>query len=153
MLPLPAKSKSAEEKLIEKVFDAKDFEFCVHEDETIKENIDFITDKQWEDFTPRYIAMTGKVEDRPAVKLFRDIKSLKIGAIVKNRTNKEGWNLKTSDRYKKLLDERAKLWDKVEQSYVVKFAQTGIDRVPFYHDSTLNIFKVPLQFPTGFICQ
>ena len=88
-----AKSKSAQEKLIEKVLDAKDFEFCVHEDETIKENTDFITDKQWEDFTPRYIAMTGKVEDRPATKLFRDIKSLKIGAIVKYRTTKEGWNL------------------------------------------------------------
>lgn len=28
-----------------------------------------------------------------------------------------------------------------------------ISKVPYYKDEVLNIFKVPLQFPTGFFCQ
>ena len=51
------------------------------------------------------------------------------------------------------MDSRAKGWDKVEVQFVIDFVVKFIDRLTFYHDSNLNIFILPLKFPTGFMCQ
>ena len=51
------------------------------------------------------------------------------------------------------MDLRAKIWDKVEDEYVINFVTKFIDKITFYHDSNLSIFILPLKFPTGFMCQ
>ena len=108
---------------------------------------------QWEKFSPKFTAMIGNFDDRPSKKLWRDIKKKKIEDVVKRRATDMRWEFQIQNRYEQAMQNRIDQWEEVEIKYIEKFCKLVIDNVKFYQTSTLNILKVELQFPTGFVCQ
>ena len=97
--------------------------------------------------------MIGDFDDRKPDKLWRDIKKKKVEEVVKKRAAEERWDYLIVNRYEQIMQDRKEKWAEVEAKYIEKFCKLVIDNVKFYQTSTLNILKVELQFPTGFVCQ
>ena len=117
------------------------------EDEKIPENEDYITDGQWYNYIPTYLKLTGMSDENAVMtgseeaihknkdKLWRNIKVIKIDLCVAKNTKKNKWSKTFENRYKNLLDARAKKWSRIEAKYVIRFITKFIDNIPFYHDS------------------
>ena len=122
-------------------------------DGEIPEGEDYITDTQWKDYVPTYHKMTGKLDLNTREALWKILKVFKVEYCVLKKRHNNNWNRQIEDRYRILLKEQMNSWTKIETRHVINFIIKEIDRIVFYQDSTLSIYKLPLTFPTGFMCQ